>query len=196
MKRLMVLAAVATATVAMFAQSRPQRQGEGQHQGERRQMMPFAGPWMMRMLSSKESLEKIGVTDEALQKKVLDGLASLRGKEEELDRKVREMSRDQFQQMRTLFEDGGNDPKAVYSVIDELAKLRGEQGKLTVKAILVLRENLSKEQFAKVRSMLFERGRDRGMMRRSGRGGTKGDRPGRQPRDGKGGRGTTPPPET
>ena len=49
--------------------------------------------------------------------------------------------------------------------IDEVAKLRAEQGRLSVRAIVVLRDNLSPEQLEKAREFILARGRERGRMR-------------------------------
>ena len=87
--------------------------------------------------------------------------------------------------MQALLKDKSADPKAVMEKIGEVAKLRAKQARLSVKAILVLRDNLTPEQLEKVSSMLNERGRARGAFRRGGddRGGehpgrgARGDRP-------------------
>ena len=193
MKRLIVFATVALVTVAMIAQEKSPRRGrdDARPKEGRQMMMHGIGPWAIQLLSSKETLEKIGVTDAELQQKILAALAPLNEKGDALERQVREISRDQFQQMRALFDDDAKDPKSVLGVIDEVAKLRAEQGKLIVKAVQVLREHLSKEQLAKIRALVFERGRDRGMVRRGGKEGG-GEHRGRPPRGGRGGRRNAP----
>ena len=172
MKKLGIVIVAALATVCVLAQDKPRRGGK--HRGERpaageRQMhgpmMHAAGAWVPRMLADKASLEKIGVTDEALGTKILAELKPLREQGDVLEKKIREISREQAQLMRGLLKDKASDPKAAMDKIDEVAKLRAEQGRLSVRAIVVLRDNLSPEQLEKAREFILERGRERGRMR-------------------------------
>ena len=173
MKKLGIVIVAALATVCVLAQDKPRR-GGGKHRGERpaageRQMhgpmMHAAGAWVPRMLADKASLEKIGVMDEALGTKILAELKPLREQGDVLEKKIREISREQAQLMRGLLKDKASDPKAAMDKIDEVAKLRAEQGRLSVRAIVVLRDNLSPEQLEKAREFILERGRERGRMR-------------------------------
>ena len=168
----MVIVAV-LATACVLAQEKPRRGGRHQRgerpaMGERPmpgQMMHAAGAWVPRMLSTKASLEKIGVTDEAVSAKLLAELKPLKEQGDVLERKIREVSRDQAQLMRGLLKDKGADPKAVMDRIDEVAKLRAEQGRLSVRALVALRDNLAPEQLEKARAFILEHGRERGRMR-------------------------------
>ena len=194
MKKLGIVLVAVLATACVLAQDKPRRGGK--HRGERpaagvRQMhgpmMHAAGAWVPRMLSNKASLEKIGVTDEALSTKLLAELKPLREQGDLLEQKIREVSREQAKLMQGLLKDKGSDPKPVMEKIDEVAKLRAEQGRLSVRALVVLRDNLSPEQLAKAREFVLEHGRERGKMRRRGMG-LGGERPfpppdGSAPRD-------------
>ncbi len=176
MKKLGIVIVAVLATVCVLAQDKPRRAGKHQR-GERAAMgeRPMRGPgpmmhqvpgaWVPRMLSNKANLEKIGVTDEAQGKKIVAELKPLKEQGEVLEKKIRELSREQFQQIRSLLRDKGADPKAVMDKIDEVAKLRAEQGRLSVRAIVVLRDNLTPEQLEKAGSLIMERGRERGRMR-------------------------------
>ncbi|MBQ6337646.1 MAG: hypothetical protein IJI36_00755 [Kiritimatiellae bacterium] len=172
MKKLGIVIVAALATVCVLAQDKPRR--GGRHRGERpaageRQMhgpmMHAAGAWVPRMLADKASLEKIGVTDGALCTKLLAELKPLKEQGDVLEKKIREISREQAQLMRGLLKDKASDPKAAMDKIDEVAKLRAEQGRLSVRALVVLRDNLSSEQLEKAREFILERGRERGRMR-------------------------------
>ena len=172
MKKLGIVIVAALATVCVLAQDKPRRGGK--HRGERpaageRQMhgpmMHAAGAWVPRMLADKASLEKIGVTDGALCTKLLAELKPLKEQGDVLEKKIREISREQAQLMRGLLKDKSSDPKAAMDKIDEVAKLRAEQGRLSVRALIVLRDNLSSEQLEKAREFILERGRERGRMR-------------------------------
>ena len=194
MKKIGMIIVAVLATACVLAQDKPRRGGK--HRGERpaageRQMhgpmMHAAGAWVPRMLSNKASLEKIGVTDEALSTKLLAELKPLREQGDLLEQKIREVSREQAKLMQGLLKDKGSDPKPVMEKIDEVAKLRAEQGRLSVRALVVLRDNLSPEQLAKARELVLEHGRERGKMRRGGMG-PGGERPvpppdGSAPRD-------------
>jgi hypothetical protein len=79
------------------------------------------------MLADKASLEKIGVTDEALSTKILAELKPLKEQGDVLEKKIREISREQAQLMRGLLNDKASDPKPAMDKIDEVAKLRAEQ---------------------------------------------------------------------
>ena len=197
MKRIGMIIVAVLATACVLAQEKPRRgRGGGHPRGERPAMgerpmpgpmMHAAGAWVPRMLASKASLEKIGVTDEALRNKLLAELKPLKEQGDTLEQRIRDISREQVQLMRALFQEKGSDPKAVQDKIDEVAKLRAEQGGLSVRAIILLRDNLSPEQLAKAREFILERGRERGRMRRGGMG-PGGERPtpppdGSAPRD-------------
>ena len=186
MKKLMTFAASALAAACVLAQDGPRRPEGGRPHGDRPPpgMMPGgSGTWVARTLSSRENLAKIGVADEDKQNKLVEGLSSIREKSEDLEKKIRAISREQAKLMRELLEDGGRDDKAVLEKIDEVAKLRAEQGRLAVKAILVARDNLTPEQLKKAHELISERGRMRGGMRR----GDSAD--GERPRTGDGPRG-------
>jgi hypothetical protein len=196
MKKLGIVIVAVLATVCVLAQDKPRR-GGGKHRGERAAagerpmhgpgpMMHAPGAWVPRMLSTKTSLERIGVKDEALCTKLLAELKPLKEQGDVLEKKIREVSREQFQQMRALLKDKDADPKAVMDKIDEVAKLRAEQGRLSVRAIVVLRDNLTPEQLDKARTLIMERGRERGRMRQGmGPGGERPTPPpdGSAPRD-------------
>ena len=197
MKKLAVIIVAAVATACVVAQDRPNRGPNGRggtggdrpHAGERPHpgmgMGPNAGMWVPRMFSSKAALERIGVTDEAQRTKIQEGLRQQMEQGEEIERQIREISRQQAEAMQALLKDKAADPKAVMEKIGEVAKLRAKQARLSVKAILVLRDNLTPEQLEKVRAMLQERGRARGAFRRGGDNhggerperGARGDRP-------------------
>ena len=120
MKKLGIVLVAVLATACVLAQEKPRRGGK--HRGERpaageRQMhgpmMHAAGAWVPRMLSNKASLEKIGVTDEALSTKLLAELKPLREQGDLLEQKIREVSREQAKLMQGLLKDKGSDPKPV-----------------------------------------------------------------------------------
>ncbi len=192
MRSVCVLATAVLAAACVLAQDqdRPRRRGgEGRPpMGERpfgpRMMPPNSGPWVATMLSSRENLDKIGVADEALRSKLLGELQPIRDKGDELEKRIREISREQALLMRELFADKAKDAKPVLDKIDEVAKLRAEQGRLAVKAILVARDNLSPEQLKKAQEIIREGGHQRGRMRRGEFG-----RPGGEGRRGPGGEG-------
>ena len=120
MKKLGIVIVALLATACVLAQERPRR-GGGKHRGERpaageRQMhgpmMHAAGAWVPRMLADKSSLEKIGVTDEALCTRLLAEIKPLKEQGDVLEKKIREISREQAQLMRGLLKDKASDPKA------------------------------------------------------------------------------------
>jgi len=171
MKKIVVLAVAVLAVVGVLAQDAPKPEGGavphrvGGH--------PPFGPggmmqnaWVARVLSSRENLAKIGVTDAAVCDKLIGELTAIREKSDALEKQVRGISREQAQLMRELMDDKSKDAKPVLDKIDEVAKLRAEQGRLAVKAILIARDNLSEEQLKQARSLIRERGFQRGRMRR------------------------------
>ncbi len=185
MKKLVIIIAATLATACVIAQEKPRRGRAGQPRGERppagersmagerpmpMRMTPGVGMWVPRMLSSPASLDKIGVTDESVRAKIVEKIKPLKEEGDQLEQKIREISRDQAQRMRELFDGKETDPKPVLDMIDTVAKLRAKQGRLSVKAILALREELTPEQLEKARGLILERGRERGRMRRGGMG--------------------------
>ena len=183
---MMTLAILATACVLAQDENRGPRPGGARHpRGEhpmmgRPMMMPPSGPWVAQLLCNSENLDKIGVTEEALRGKLTLELQPIKDKGNELEKQIREISREQAHLMRELFAEKGRDAKPVLDKIDEVARLRAEQGRLAVKAILVARDNLSPEQLKKAQELIREGGSQRGRMRRGefGRPGAGGERRG------------------
>ncbi len=184
-----VMAVVAALAVACAMADEPQRgprRHRGERNGERRAqfdrpmpppMMHGSGTMMLRLLSNKMFLERIGVTDEAQVGKITEAVKPLREECDKLEAKLRECARAQSQATRELIKDKSADPKAAMDKVDELEKLRAEQGRLAIKAILALRDNLTPEQAEKASEMFSGRG-----MRRPGGMGPGGER--RRPRPG------------
>ena len=163
-----VVAALAAACVIAQAAPRGLRRTRGEGNGERRahfdrmpppMMMQGSGAFLLRMLSSKPGLERIGVTDEAQNQKIVDAIKPLREESDKLEGRIRELMRGQSQALRELLKDKAADPKAAMDKVGELEKLRAEQGRLSVKAVLVLRDNLTPEQAEKAGEMISGRGR-------------------------------------
>ena len=184
MKRLIIIALAAIATMGAIAQDgdqMPPERPNGARMGPR-PMMGGQGPWLVRMFTKKENFEKLGISDKAKADKLLADLESIKDEGNAIEKKVREISREQAELMRKLFADKAADSKEVMAKIDEVAKLRADQARLSVKTILMLRENLTEEQMKNARNMMMERGKARRSMRQ-GVGGTE---PGRRPARGKG----------
>ena len=174
MKKLVMAVVAVLAAVCVMADEpqRGPRRHFGERNGERRahfdrmpppMMMHGSGAMMLRMLSSKPALERIGVTDEAQSKKITDAVKPLMEENGKLEGQIRELARAQSQVLSALLKDKATDPKAAMDKVGEFEKLRAEQGRLAVKAVLVLRENLTPEQLEKAGELLSGRG-----MRRPG----------------------------
>ena len=184
MKRIMIMALAAIATMGAIAQDGDQMPPERPNGARmmQRPMMGGQGPWLVRMFTKKENFEKLGISDKAKADKLLADLESIKDEGNAIEKKVREISREQAELMRKLFADKTADSKEVMAKIDEVAKLRADQARLSVKTILTLRENLTEEQMQNARNMMMERGQ----MRRSMRRGMGTSEPGRRPMRGKG----------
>ena len=184
MKRLIIIALAAIASSGVFAQDNAEASPEKPNGARvmQRPMMDGQGPWLVRMFTKKDNFEKLGITDKAKADKLLADLESIKDEGNAIEKKVREISREQAELMRKLFADKAADSKEVMAKIDEVAKLRAEQARLSVKTILTLRENLTDEQMQNARNMMMERGQ----MRRSMRRGMGTSEPGRRPMRGKG----------
>ena len=145
-------------------------------------MMQQSGMWVTRMLSSKNGLERLGIEDSELRDKIIAAITPIKEEGDNLEQKIRAIAREQAELTRGLFEDKTRDPKPVMEKIGEIARLRAKQGKLSVRAMLVLRDNLSPEQLEKAKKMIFDRGRER-MFHHGQRGeGAEGMRRGPGPR--------------
>ena len=184
MKRLMIIALAAIASSGVFAQDNAEASPEKPNGARmmQRPMMGGQGPWLVRMFTKKENFEKLGISDKAKADKLLADLEKIKDEGNAIEKKVREISREQAELMRKLFADKATDSKEVMAKIDEVAKLRADQARLSVKTILTLRENLTEEQMQNARNMMMERGK----VRRSMRQGVGGAEPGRRPMRGKG----------
>ena len=184
MKRLMIIALAAIASSGAFAQDNAETSPEKPNGARmmQRPMMGGQGPWLVRMFTKKENFEKLGITDKAKADKLLADLEKIKDEANTIEKNVREISREQAELMRKLFADKTADSKEVMAKIDEVAKLRADQARLSVKTILMLRENLTEEQMQNARNMMMERGKVRRSMRR----GMGASEPGRRPMRGKG----------
>ena len=184
MKRLMIIALAAIASSGVFAQDNVEASPEKPNGARvmQRPMMGGQGPWLVRMFTKKDNFEKLGISDKAKADKLLADLESIKDEGNAIEKKVREISREQAELMRKLFADKAADSKEVMAKIDEVAKLRADQARLSVKTILTLRENLTEEHMQNARNMMMERGQ----MRRSMRRGEGMSEPGRRPMRGKG----------
>ena len=189
MKRLIIIALAAIASSGVFAQDNAEASPEKPNGARmmQRPMMGGQGPWLLRMFTKKDNFEKLGISDKAKADKLLADLESIKDEGNAIEKKVREISREQAELMRKLFADKTADSKEVMAKIDEVAKLRADQARLSVKTILMLRENLTDEQMQNARNMMMERGQ----MRRSMRRGMGTSEPGRRPMRGKGRRGAS-----
>ena len=189
MKRLMIIALAAIASSGVFAQDNAEASPEKPNGARmmQRPMMGGQGPWLVRMFTKKENFEKLGISDKAKADKLLADLEKIKDEGNAIEKKVREISREQAELMRKLFADKAADSKEVMAKIDEVAKLRADQARLSVKTILMLRENLTEEQMQNARNMMMERGQMRGSMRR----GVGTSEHGRRPMRGKGRRGAS-----
>lgn len=189
MKRLIIIALAAIASSGVFAQDNAEASPEKPNGARmmQRPMMGGQGPWLVRMFTKKENFEKLGISDKAKADKLLADLESIKDEGNAIEKKVREISREQAELMRKLFADKAADSKEVMAKIDEVAKLRAEQARLSVKTILTLRENLTEEQMENARNMMMERGKVRRSMRR----GMGASEPDRRPMRGKGRRGAS-----
>ena len=189
MKRLMIIALAAIASSGVFAQDNAEASPEKPNGARvmQRPMMGGQGPWLVRMFTKKENFEKLGISDKAKADKLLADLEKIKDEGNAIEKKVREISREQAELMRKLFADKAADSKEVMAKIDEVAKLRADQARLSVKTILTLRENLTEEQMQNARNMMMERGQ----MRRSMRRGMGASEPGHRPMRGKGRKATS-----
>ena len=184
MKRLMIIALAAIASSGAFAQDNAEASPEKPNGARmmQRPMMGGQGPWLVRMFTKKNNFEKLGISDKAKADKLLADLEKIKDEGNAIEKKVREISREQAELMRKLFADKAADSKEVMAKIDEVAKLRADQARLSVKTILMLRENLTEEQMQNARNMMMERGKVRRSMLR----GVGASEHGRRPMRGKG----------
>ena len=171
MKKLIIISAAVLSAASLFAQERPQRingSDGAERQMPRSGMMPMHeadGMWILRMFSNKAILTKLGVTDEAVLKKIQDGLGALKKRNADLSKKIRDASRAQTKLIHELLTDKSIATKAATDNVEELARLRAEQGRLAIEAVVLLHENLTDEQMKKMRRLVAERGRARERVR-------------------------------
>ena len=141
-----------------------------------------AGPWVAHMLVSGDNLEKIGIEDEKLREEIKSSLKAQRKKSAELEKKIREVSREQAKMMRTFLSEKGCSAEDLYAKIDEVSRLRAKQGRIAVESMAILRDKLTPQQLKAAMKLI-----KRGAMYRGGReGGPAGGRYRRGMRDGEG----------
>ena len=134
-------------------------------QPQRQALMPNSGIWVAKMLSNPKALDAIGVTDEGERGKISKKLAELNAKGAEIERQIRELSLEQAELFKKALSDKSADGGPLLEKVGEIASLRAEQGRLSVSAILFLRDTLTQEQLDRAVKLIDERGRERGRMR-------------------------------
>lgn len=164
MRRIGLMALAAMTAFGAFAQERPERP-QRSRMAQQRPMMQGQGPWLVRMFTKRENFEKLAIVDKVKAEKLFSDLGAIKDEGNALEKKVREISREQAELMRRLFTDKESDSTEVMAKIDEVARLRADQARLSVKTIMLLRENLTDEQMQSARSMIMERGKMRRSMR-------------------------------
>ena len=169
MKKIAFLATVLLSAATIFAQEReePGRRTP-RPEGNRNQVKSFtpnAGSWVTGMFSRPEVIEKIGVTDDALKAKIAEELRKLHTRGVEIERTIRELSIKQAELFKAVLSDKDADTAPLFAKIDEIATLRTLQGKLSVEALVFLRDNLTPEQIAKAIELVENFGKERGKMR-------------------------------
>jgi len=164
MRRIGLMALAAMTAFGAFAQERPERP-QRSRMAQQRPMMQGQGPWLVRMFTKRENFEKLAIADKVKAEKLFSDLGAIKDEGNALEKKVREISREQAELMRRLFTDKESDSTEVMAKIDEVARLRADQARLSVKTIMLLRENLTDEQMQSARSMIMERGKMRRSMR-------------------------------
>ena len=185
MNKTAIICATAIVGLAAFAQDTPQKPDRNRPPARQFQGFgPNAGMWIPKMFSDKEALARIGVDDEAVAEKVAAALSALEARGEEIESKIRELSREQAKLFRSLLKDKNADPKPVTDLIDKIAELRAEQGRISVEAMIALRDSLTEEQMQKAFEFVRERGAERHRMRAGGDGGEPPFAMPRKPRDG------------
>jgi hypothetical protein len=182
MKKLLIVLAVFASCATLFADEVAGAKKKSPEAGRARRAAPeafrgmrqggdiaaprWAGPWVASLLSSEDSLKKIGVEDAAVSQKIKIGLKDIKKNSAEIEKKIRALSRKQAEMMKALMSGKVKDSSKVFAKIDELAALRSEQGKLAVKTILLLRENLTDAQMKNARRLIMQSGRSRIAERR------------------------------
>lgn len=149
-----------------------------------------AGPWVAHMLAAGDNLEKIGIEDENLRNEIKASLKAQRKKSSDLEKKIREVSREQAKMMHTFLSDKGCSAEDLYAKIDEVSRLRAKQGRIAVESMAILRDKLTPEQMKAAMKLIrkgamFRGGREGGPggFRRGGRDG-EGPRPAMRDGDG------------
>ena len=136
----------------------------------------MGGNWVSRFLTQDENLDKLGLEGDA-RKKLVGDLGAINEKMTELQTKIREASMEQGRMMREAMDKPGSDMEPVYAKVKEIGNLRTEQSLLSTKVLVVIRDNLTKEQNAKVRELMMSEGRQRVEARREFNGNMERRRP-------------------
>jgi hypothetical protein len=147
--------------------AKPDRPSRPQGMAPSGQVSPMAGAWVSRLLSIRENLEKIGVDDAEVLDKVGRELGKIKKSNYDLEKRIRILSREQAKLMRELANKEEVDDKELFAKIDELAKLRAEQGRLAVKSLLVLRSNLDEKQMKAAHKLVAKSAREKMAARKS-----------------------------
>lgn len=152
-----LVAAIAVAAPAVSAEKKFDGAKPGQGPVREEGMRRGAGPWVAHVLMFGDNLEKIGIKDKKLREEIKTSLRVQRKKSSDIEKKIREISREQAKMMRTFLSDKGCSAEEIYAKINEVSSLRAEQGRIAVEMMAVLRDKLTPEQL-KAAMILIRKG--------------------------------------
>lgn len=124
---------------------------------------------LTRLLGMGRAAEELGVSQETIQK-IREQMQALREKEIDLQAQMQKLSLRQASLVSSLMSDRTRKPDESMQLVEEIGAVRTELAKMTIRRLLVVRENLTDEQILKGRELLQQR-----MERMRGEGGRRGE---------------------
>ena len=131
-----------------------------------KRMSPHCRPigWIVRTVTSEQFIESGGLSSNQVLT-IKEEVRKITELNQSLETNIHAVTRKQAYAYRNILQDKKSDPAPLYACAEQIAVLRGEQAKLSIRLLLHVRETLNEEQFRRLDILLREEGRKRHMER-------------------------------
>lgn len=136
---------------------KPPREG---FNGDRSPISPRFGGWVAKCILRNSFIKEANITSNQVSALQV-ALNEIAARQQSLETNITAIAKKQGALGKEILNKPGADAAPLLACVDEIAKLRGEQAKLSIQTLIVIRETLDDAQRAKVQEFLRAEGRQR-----------------------------------
>ena len=118
------------------------------------------GNWVGKRVLTKEFMEKVGIKDEQAAK-IKAEFAAIDAQSNKLDEEINKAAQEQALIAKKVLSEPGAKTDEIMKIIERIGQYRTEQAKLATQRLVVIRDNLTKEQREKASEILTIEGKKR-----------------------------------